>query len=52
MIEIKAYDLAVYLALFDSLKILVDHFLSFNFFMKTRPGSLPFDRDKILGVNT
>ena len=50
MREIKTYDLAVCLALFDSLKILRSLF-SLNLFVKTRPDSLPFDRDKILGVN-
>ena len=50
MTEIKTYDVAVCLALFDCLKILRSLF-SLNLFVITRPDSLPFDRDKILGVN-
>ena len=49
MIEIKACDLAVCLALFDSFKTLRSLRFFFPFLYE---GSLPFDRDKILGVNT
>ena len=48
MAEIKTYDLAVCLALLDSLKILRSLF-SLNLLVKTRPNSLPFDRDKNSG---